>query len=146
MQGGSVASWLPCWSLVVYVWGVRECHTCLASSESFVISNPLMRHGAVSREDECRLLFLSQSSDHTRILQLLHDLVNRPAGDAGKRPRLRPGDISDSLSFALHGLPGAFSGPNKDALGGTYIHVLSGHRFWITCPNMTDAQDEAFQR
>lgn len=38
--------------------------------QSFVqlpTSNPLMRDGAVSREDECRLLFLSQSSDHTRL-------------------------------------------------------------------------------
>jgi hypothetical protein len=68
-----------------------------------------------------------------RLLETLSEADVR--GGPGKRifrgGRSAPFDVSDSLSFNILGLEGAFSGPHMDALGGTWVRNLCGIKFWM---------------
>ena len=83
-----------------------------------------------------------------RLLETLSEADDR--GGPGKRisrgGRSAPFDISDSLSFNILGLEGAFSGPHMDALGGTWVRNLCGIKFWMVVreAEMTSADWNAF--
>ena len=88
---------------------------------------------------------------HLRRYQLLKTLSEADTKDGpGKRiargGKRIPYDISDSLSFNILGLEGAFSGPHMDALAGTWVRNLDGIKFWMVVRNdeMTSKDRDAF--
>jgi hypothetical protein len=85
-----------------------------------------------------------------RLLETLSeaDVQEGPGKRISRGGKLAPFDVSDSLSFNILGLEGAFSGPHMDALGGTWVRNLCGIKFWMIVreSEMTSADWDAFHK